>query len=256
MWFKKAKHSCKQRLITMFFQLKKMKKTFLILLVWLPLHKVLAQSELVNVRGTLFKIMRGNDFSTHVRLDTLERKNLYALGPIADLKGEIAILNGQMLISSKNTEGDVSTDTTAQHDAAMLVFSYVKAWDTLNISEKVNGFEQLQNLIEKAAKQQGRQLDKPFPFLIKTRVQSLNYHIIDWQKGTAHTMDNHKQFALKQVLKDVEVTLLGFYSDHHHSIFTHHTTNMHIHVVSEKPSLAAHVDNLEIDGTLVILLPK
>lgn len=217
---------------------------------------VFAQSDTVQVRGALSKIMRENDFSAHVRLDTLDRKNLYALGPIADLKGEIAILDGRMLISAKNTEGGISTDTTAQHAAAMLVFSRVAVWDTLRMSEKVDGMAQLQTLIEKAAHQQGRQLDKPFPFLIKTRTKSLNWHIIDWQKGTAHTMDNHQQFALKQTFQDAELTLLGFYSDHHHSIFTHHTTNMHIHVVSGKPSLAAHVDNLEIEGKLLVLLPK
>ena len=221
-----------------------------------------AQTDSVQVRGALSKIMRENDFSTHIRLDTLNKKNLYALGPVTDLKGEIAVIDGKFYRSSKNTDlsrdnraGDISTDTTAQHTAAMLVFSRVKHWDSIHLVEKVDGFEQLQTLIEKAATAAKKPLSTPFPFLIKARVQSLNYHIIDWQKDAVHTMDNHKQFALKKTFKDAEVTLIGFYSDHHHSIFTHHTTNMHIHVVSENPTIAGHVDNVEMTD-LVLLLPK
>ena len=215
-----------------------------------------AQSDTVQVRGAMFKIMRESDFSTHISLDTLTKTNLYALGPVTDLKGEIAVLDGKFYISTKNTEGGVSTDTTAQHDAAMLVYCHVKEWDTLRLSEKIDGFTQLQMLVEKAANEGKKPLNTPFPFMIKTRVQSLSYHIINWEKGAIHTMDNHKQFALKKVIENTEVTLIGFYSDHHHSIFTHHTTNMHIHLVRENPIIVGHVDNIDITNPMVLLLPK
>jgi acetolactate decarboxylase len=70
-------------------------------------------------------------------------------------------------------------------------------------------------------------------FRIKASPRKTAYHVIDWEPETKHTMDNHKQFAYSGTFINEPMQLLGFFSTRHKSIFTHHTTNMHIHLLDE-----------------------
>ena len=90
---------------------------------------------------------------------------------------------------------------------------------------------------------------------IKASPIKTTFHVIDWKPGTEHTMDNHKQFAFSGTFSKEPMLLLGFYS-HHKSIFTHHTTNMHVHILAEKSGTVGHLDNIQIDGTISIYLPE
>lgn len=49
--------------------------------------------------------------------------------------------------------------------------------------------------------------------------------------------------------------MLGFYSDSHHAIFTHHTTNMHIHLKTIDNKIAGHIDGLELGKGMILKLP-
>ncbi len=79
--------------------------------------------------------------------------------------------------------------------------------------------------------------------------------IIDWKEGEVHIMDNHKQFAFVKKEKEQDVILLVFYSDKHQSIFTHHTTNMHVHILEQKSGTEGYLDNIQIDDLISIYLP-
>jgi acetolactate decarboxylase len=69
-------------------------------------------------------------------------------------------------------------------------------------------------------------------------------------------MGNHKQFAYAGEMINTPVTMLGFYSKHHQSIFTHHTTFMHVHLLDDKTKTVGHLDELQIKGLLTIYLPE
>jgi acetolactate decarboxylase len=49
--------------------------------------------------------------------------------------------------------------------------------------------------------------------------------------------------------------MLGFYSNAHHAIFTHHMTNMHIHVKTTDNKIAGHVDDLTLGKGMILKLP-
>jgi len=53
----------------------------------------------------------------------------------------------------------------------------------------------------------------------------------------------------------VLVDILGFYSTHHHAVFTHHSTNMHLHVKTRGHVLAGHLDDLTLGEGMVLQLP-
>jgi acetolactate decarboxylase len=208
----------------------------------------------VKVAGEMKNIMMKGDFTAFANLDTFTKANLYALGPVENLKGEIMVLNGEVYSSTKGDKSIVNKINKA-NKAAMLVYSYVKSWKELNVHANVSSYAALENLIANKAKQNGYDTTTAFVFKIEALPVIANYHIIDWKKGVTHTMGNHKQFAYTGKIENSYVTLLGFYSDHHHSIFTHHTTNMHMHVLDEKTKNVGHLDNIKINGTIKIYFP-
>jgi acetolactate decarboxylase len=56
-------------------------------------------------------------------------------------------------------------------------------------------------------------------------------------------------------MENTEVEMLGFYSDSHKAIFTHHTSNVHIHMRTVDDKLAGHVDDLILGDGMILKLP-
>lgn len=209
----------------------------------------------VKVVGAMKNIMMKGDLNAYASLDTIPKKNLYALGPIEGLKGEAVILNGE-IYSSQKVDNQITNRKDKVSKMAMLVYSYVENWTTFNLSANVSNYAELETLIAQTAKQNGYDTTIPFAFKIDAKPQSVNYHIIDWKTTVNHTMENHKQFAYSGKFKNSSTTFLGFYSDHHHSVYTHHSTNMHVHVLEDKSKIVGHLDEIRIKGMITIYLPN
>ncbi|MBC7867918.1 MAG: acetolactate decarboxylase, partial [Gloeobacteraceae cyanobacterium ES-bin-316] len=194
------------------------------------------------------------DLSAYLNLDTLIKRNLFALGPVAGLKGEILVLDGKVYSSSWNGR-QLQNKQNEVSQAAMLVYSYVQNWKAINLKIKISSYAELEKLVETTAIANGYDIEIPFAFKIETGSLKALYHVINWQEGTKHTMENHKKFSYEGQLKNNESILLGFYSQQHQSIFTHHTSNMHIHVLDKKTTTVGHLDSLFINGSITIYLP-
>ena len=116
-------------------------------------------------------------------------------------------------------------------------------------------YEQLESHIENAAKNAGIDPETPFPFMIKGVAESADWHVIDWDENNpVHTHEKHKAAGVHGKVKNEKVVILGFFSKHHTGIFNHHSTNMHLHMISGK-SVAGHVDDVILAGKSTLLLP-
>lgn len=208
----------------------------------------------VKVSGAMKNIMMQGDLSAHINLDTLNKKHLYALGPVAGLKGEIIILDGKVY-STAMQENQLLNQQDKISQAAMLVYSHVEKWKTVSSEVKINNYTELEKLIETTAIANGYDTEIPFAFKIEATPAKATYHVIDWKEETLHTMDNHKQFAYSGQTHTPSV-LVGFYSKHHQSIFTHHTTYMHIHILEEETKTVGHLDDIQLNGQITIYLPE
>ncbi len=228
-------------------------KILLAQLLWISL--ILIDVPEVKVSGTLKNVMMRGDLSAYIDLDTLNKTNLYGLGPIAGLKGELMIMNGQVF-SSENGGNAVDNQTNKISKAAMLVYSRVDTWRAFPVESTVNDFSELERLVEAIAQTHGYDISKPFAFKIETVPQSAHYHIIGWKNGIPHTMDNHKQFAITDSIENKSIQLLGFYSPNHKGIFTHHTSNIHVHVMGVKDRTVGHLDAIKARGKITVYLPK
>ncbi len=209
----------------------------------------------VKVLGAMKNIMMKGDLSAHVNLDTLDKNHLFGLGPVPGLKGEILILDGIVYTSSKNGNQLINQQDKVSK-AAMLVYSHVEKWKAVSSKTKISSYAELEKLIETTAIANGYDIEIPFAFKIEALPEKANYHVIDWEDGTVHTMGNHKQFAYSGQVNNTPSVLMGFYSKHHQGIFTHHTTNMHIHLLEEKTKTVGHLDDIQLNGQITIYLPE
>jgi acetolactate decarboxylase len=121
----------------------------------------------VEYKGSLKDIMRKGDLSAKAELsEHKDVENIYALGAIENLKGEIQIFNSQP-INSYVKHGIIKFDSTYLKSATLFVKSVVKEWISLQIPDKINSKIDLEKFIEKAAAENKININRPFPFLIE-----------------------------------------------------------------------------------------
>lgn len=211
----------------------------------------------VEWKGALKNIMHKGDISSKADLSDFKEMNyFYALGAIEKLKGEIQIFNSKPF-NTTVADSNLIFDNSFRKKASLLIYASVDKWKTIDIPDNVSTYEQLEKYIEQTAKENEINIKEPFPFLLEGTVQSFSWHVIDWKEGDMdHTHKKHKTSGLYGTINDRHVEMLGFYSKTHHAIFTHHTTNMHIHVKTTDNIVAGHVDDLTLGKGMTLNLPE
>ena len=204
----------------------------------------------VKVAGTMRAIMQGADFSTKAQLESFHPKDLYALGPLRGLHGEFMVINGEVYASILDGDSLFHSRERAV-DAAMMVYSYVPVWKTLDTLITLANVAALDTLLASLSRRAG--IDTAFPFMLELRASG-RMHVIGWKEGVEHTPENHRQFARNIRLEEEKISLLGFYSTRHHGIFTHHSSNLHAHVLKWDGTVG-HLDALRSNGRVRIMLP-
>ncbi|MDB4609255.1 acetolactate decarboxylase [Flavobacteriaceae bacterium] len=212
-------------------------------------------STVVKHSGALRTIMSGN-IQPVISLDTLSKmKNLYALGAVDNLKGEIQIFDSQPS-NSFVVDSSLQIKDSYNLKASLLVYAEIKAWESFEIKNCATKSD-LEEQIFKIATEYNIDTNKPFPFLLEGNVKSLDWHVINWKDGdTIHNHKKHKESGLNGTLQNKDVEIIGFYSTKHKAIFTHHTTNIHMHFKTEDDAIAGHIDDLLLNNSITLKLPK
>ena len=212
----------------------------------------------VRVYGAMRSFMMGPDLGGKVRLASVPTPHRYALGVAAGLRGELLAWNGPMTLTTVADGGKTySRPAPADAQAALLVASTVSHWQAVPVPAAVRDFPDLERLVARAAAQRGLDTAVALPFRLSGRPLAVRYHVMNWPRPAAeHTLQNHKQYAVKGIFSNQPVEMLGFFSRQHQSVFTHHTTFLHLHVRPAGQAFAAHVDSLRFaPGTATLYLP-
>ncbi len=210
----------------------------------------------VEYNGALKNMMHKGDISAKANLkDFGSSEHFYALGALENLKGEVQIFDSKPF-NTMVVDSALSFDNSFNKKATLLVYASINKWKSINIPDNVVTYEQLESYIEQTAEENQIQIDEPFPFLIEGTPKSFDWHVINWKDGDIeHSHDKHISSGLNGTIENRQVEMLGFYSDSHHAIFTHHTTNMHIHVKTVDNKIAGHVDDLTLGQEMILKLP-
>lgn len=208
--------------------------------------------------GALRATIQNGDISANANLaDFKDQEHLYALGAFENLKGEILILDGKSYSTRAENGDQVQFIDAFEEKANLLVTAQVESWQEIELIGDIHTMADLQDALEEAAGKHGTDMDSPFPFLIEGNFGELKWHVIDWPEGDKeHTHQKHQTSGPHGVLENRGMKILGFWSDSHHGIFTHHSTNLHMHFITEDKTLAGHLDDLENGRNLTLYFPK
>ena len=196
----------------------------------------------IKVAGKLRDIMHNNNVSAKIYPDSIDNENLYGIGALAGLQGEITIVNGKTY-ASEFIDDTIKTTHSWNNGAVLLVYTNIENWtDGIELQNLTSGSE-LADFIGKEISE-----NKPIAFLLKGKPKTVVYHII-----TPDEEDHHSP-THTFTSSGMEVTVVGFYSEDHKGIFTHRDQNVHMHIIDENGH-TGHVDMLD-PGNMILYIPK
>lgn len=236
------------------------KYVIVIFLLLLSIKNGISQSYNVKVAGKMSKIGKENRVDADILVDTINYTNLYALGPVENLRGEMIIWDNKRYIAAlTDDKKPMVQKNTKNLKAIFLAYANVSKWDTLVIKDNIGSLQKLQILISKKASEKGMDTTKAFPFLMYARVAYGKGHIM-FKDTTEKVLNAAVLKAAKNInsFEGIDARMLGFYSQNHQTVFTPQGSFIHIHYLLSNKYQAGHLDEIIFDPQTPIrlLIPK
>jgi hypothetical protein len=183
--------------------------------------------------------------------------NLYALGPVAGLDGEITIFDSEAYVSKvRGPEHGYLVDRTFDHGATFLAWAQMREWDDVPVAGWVSNYRELEIFVKEAAQQQGIDTNAPFAFLLAGTPREVVWHInVDRTEGQPINRERFKQSKQRYVLHRQRVDIFGVHSERHGGIFMGEDMKIHIHFVSRDTPATGHIDEIAA-GSMILRLPR
>lgn len=207
----------------------------------------------VTVVGKLRDVMQG-DSKERIRIDALDLKHVYGVGPLAEMDGEVTIIDGSVALARVQGDGSIRIDHKPSGGMPFLVYSHVHEWSKVEIPSSVVSGKDLEQFLEESATRMGLDSNTPFPFLVQGKFKNVSFHVVRTGKPGTNAHDNSVGFTEREVSGQI----VGFFSKHDQGVFTHHDSFVHMHLDAEARSLSGHVESLEFDPLAkgVLFLPS
>jgi alpha-acetolactate decarboxylase len=207
----------------------------------------------VEFKGSL-KAVHYGDFTGRVPIAPFESTpGLYAVGPVADLDGEITIADGKVYLS-KVISGRVASTSVSGERASFLVWAKVPNWQPATpLIHPASNHEALENLVEQMAVKAGLDTEQAFAFRMRGVVDGVTYHVLQPLPPGAPAAD-HKTSSKVVKAKDQNAQIVGFFSKHHAGDFVHHGSKAHLHIILPDGT-TGHVDEISASNRLGLELP-
>lgn len=208
----------------------------------------------VKVAGAMRNVMWEGKLSGVIDIDTISgRKQLYGIGPVEYLTGEILIADGKAYKATVVDDTTMRVEETFEIKAPFFVYAQVSRWKEQLLPDSVQNLVQMEAYISKARKN-----TEPFAFRVVGEAETASIHIVNLPKGTkVNAPDDVRIGQVDYILRNEEVMLVGFYSTQHQGIFTHHDSFIHIHLLTASQSKLGHLDQIKFRiGSAKLYLPE
>lgn len=206
---------------------------------------LLIGSTSLTVIGNLRSIHRMGDAHARVQIDSVLGEHTYGIGPVADLQGEIVIMDGKLTIT-RLVDGQAVTHHDATTSAALLAFGEVESWSPLLTTPEPTTLKQLDSLVSASREGASATFIK-----IDGKVERLNWHVIHWPLGTPIASAEHKRHALVGFDQDAEVNIIGVHAPEGEGIITHHESSLHLHALTPRGE-AVHIEDMVLPAGTVV----
>ncbi|MGK3992147.1 acetolactate decarboxylase [Sorangium sp. So ce1024] len=207
--------------------------------------------------GSLRAILHEGQMGPAVRIgDVVPGPHAFGIGALSELRGEVAVIDDAIWTSYPRDDGTIDVRPTgAEEQAALFVVASVAQWQEATLDADVPDGE-IDARIEALLQERGLDPEAAVPVQVRGSFRDLSWHVIDGSKltpGGGHA--DHLQASVSGTLPTAEGTLVGFFSKHHHGVFTHMGSNTHFHVVLPDRPLMGHVDGVTLARGARVLLP-
>lgn len=207
-----------------------------------------AASAQVIATGALKRTMWDGQRSGLIAMDSLSALGTYGMGPLEHMRGEITLVDGRSHVA--RVAGDslaVSVDSEAK--APFFVHARVSHWEEVVLPTEVQNAEQLDAFLAK------RSGDEPFFFRLNGRFEEMDVHAWDLPADSTFTGPvEGARYKRHFSFKEAEGEVVGVFSRHHRTVFTHHDSFIHLHFLSSDGRVMGHVDGLKLAPKEVVLL--
>jgi acetolactate decarboxylase len=170
---------------------------------------------------------------------------LYALGPLAELRGEVSIFAGVPSIARIERDAVVTSASWSER-ACFLVWAQVPAWSEHAPGVTPAGLDGLEREVVALARETGLDPERPLPFRVHATALEVTLHVLDKRDGLPHDPERHEQAKVRRTLGHAAVELVGFYSRHHRGIFTPRESNVHVHLRTEDGRISGHLETIRL----------
>ena len=211
-------------------------------------------SNTVKVVGAMKNVMWKGQLYGTIDLDTISnKKHLYGLGPLEYLTGELMIVNGKSYLSSVVNDTTMNVIRTFQAKAPFFVYANVGRWKRQDVPDSVQTIQQLESFLDL----QTLNSPRPFAFRLTGMIDTATIHIVNLPKGsTVSSPEDAHKGQTNFPLSNEAVEIAGFFSKEHQTIFTHHDTYLHMHLITNDQSKMGHFDEGRFKpGTMKLYLP-
>lgn len=211
---------------------------------------VAAQRASVYVSGAMRNVMIMGDLTSTIAIDTIAQKNhLFGLGPAENLRGEILIVDGTAYWSFIGTDENMKINEGFSLKAPFFVYANIEHWLEYTLPDAVTDLMKLESYLAQAFAS-----TRPFTFKLTGKVKHARIHVVNLPPGSIIKSPNDAHLGQADIaLSDVDAVMIGFYSTQHKGVFTHHDSNVHIHLITKDAKTMGHLDDIKIDPAEVTL---
>lgn len=209
----------------------------------------------VKIIGQMKDVMWKGQLHGTIQLDTIAtKKHLFGLGPVAHLSGEIIIVDGKAYKSTVLTDSTMTVEATYAVEAPFFGYAHIPKWNKANLPDSVQTMQQLEVYLDKITKNSPR----PFMFKLFGTVETAKIHIVNLPKGAkVSSPDEAHQGLVHYSVNNESSEIIGFFSTEHQTIFTHHDTYLHMHLLTADKQKMGHLDDVVFKkGAMELYLPK
>lgn len=234
-------------------------KTTILALAFLTLTNGISQAQqrisTVKIVGQMKNVMWKGQLHGSINLDTIANKtDLYGLGPIEYLSGEIVIIDSKSYKSTVVSDTTMKVEETYNIKAPFFSYANITKWTEKTLPDSIQTIQQLELYLNMTTKS----ISRPFMFKLSGIVEQATIHVVNLPRGSkVSSPDEAHKGQQNYELKNEQSDIIGFFSTDHKSIFTHHDTFLHMHLITANRKEMGHLDKVLFkNGVMKLYVPS
>ena len=218
------------------------------------MHHIDAQTQhTVIVKGAMKDAMWKGEIEGKIAIDTItDQENLFGIGPIEFISGEIMVVNGKIYSSRVVSKNEMKVLEGEELKAPFFVYANVPEWEEIEFPGELRTMSELENFLVEL------KTDQPFAFRIEGFMDTAIIHVVNLPAGKkiSSPEEAHEGKTTFEVIAK-PFNIVGFFSTKHQGIFTHHNSFLHMHLITLDREMMGHVDDMVFSGGKIrVYIPR